>query len=44
MARWRCVELRQLILTVLTHWNIAYHEGTRVLLLRRLGFRHISAS
>ena len=39
--RWRlCVDLRQLILT---RWNIAYHERTIGKLLRRLGFRHISA-
>ena len=40
MVRWRCVDLKQLILT---RWNIAYHERTRAKLLRRLGFRHISA-
>jgi transposase len=40
VARWRCVDLRQLILT---RWNIAYHERTIGKLLRRLGFRHISA-
>ena len=38
--RWRCVDLQQLILT---RWNIAYHERTIGKLLRRLGFRHISA-
>ena len=40
VVRWRCVDLRQLILT---RWNIAYHERTIGKLLRRLGFRHISA-
>src|SRR4051812_18934887 len=40
VLRWRCVDLQQLILT---RWNIAYHERTIGKLLRRLGFRHISA-
>ena len=40
VVRWRCVDLRQLILT---RWNIAYHERTIGKLLRRFGFRHISA-
>ena len=40
VVRWRCVDLRQVILT---RWNIAYHERTIGKLLRRLGFRHISA-
>lgn len=40
VVRWRCVDLRQLILT---RWNIAYHARTIGKLLRRLGFRHISA-
>ena len=40
VVRWRCVDLQQLILT---RWNIAYHERTIGKLLRRLGFRHISA-
>ena len=40
VVRWRCVDLRQLILT---RWNIACHERTIGKLLRRLGFRHISA-
>src|SRR6478735_3980672 len=39
-VRWRCIDLRQLILT---RWNIAYHERTIGKLLRRLGFSHISA-
>jgi transposase len=40
VVRWRCVDLRELILT---RWNIAYHERTIGKLLRRLGFRHLSA-
>ena len=41
VVRWRCVDLRQILLS---RWNIAYHERTRIgKLLRRLGFRHISA-
>ena len=40
VVRWRCVDLRQLILT---RWNIAYHERTIGKLRRRLGFRPISA-
>jgi transposase len=40
VVRWRCVDLKQLILT---RWNIAYHERTIGKVLRRLGFRHISA-
>jgi transposase len=40
VVRWRCVDLQQLIVT---RWNIAYHERTIGKLLRRLGFRHISA-
>jgi transposase len=40
VVRWRCIDLRQLILT---RWRIAYHERTIGKLLRRLGFRHISA-
>ena len=40
VVRWRCIDLRQLILT---RRNIAYHERTIGKLLRRLGFRHISA-
>ena len=40
VVRWRCVDLRQLILT---RWNIAYHERTIGKLLRRLGFRHMAA-
>src|SRR4029079_11100875 len=40
VVRWRCIDLRQLILT---RWSIAYHERTIGKLLRRLEFRHISA-
>ena len=40
VVRWRCVDLRQLILT---RWNVVYHERTIGKLLRRLGFRHVSA-
>jgi transposase len=40
VVRWRCIDLQQLILS---RWNIAYHERTIGKLLRRLGFRHISA-
>jgi transposase len=40
VVRWRCLDLQRLILT---RWNIAYHERTIGKLLRRLGFRHISA-
>jgi transposase len=40
VVRWRCVDLKQLILT---RWNVAYHERTIGKVLRRLGFRHISA-
>ena len=40
VVRWRCVDLRQLILT---RWNVAYHKRTIGKLLRRLGFSHISA-
>ena len=40
VVRWRCVDLRELILT---RWNIAYHERTIGKLLRRLGFSPISA-
>ena len=40
VVRWRCVDLKRLILS---RWNVAYHERTIGKLLRRLGFRHISA-
>jgi transposase len=40
VVRWRCIDLRHLILT---RWSVAYHERTIGKLLRRLGFRHISA-
>jgi len=40
VVRWRCVDLKHLILT---RWKVAYHERTIGKLLRRLGLRHISA-
>jgi len=40
VGRWRCIDLQHVIMT---RWNIAYHERTIGKLLRRLGFRHISA-
>ena len=40
VARWRRVDPRQVIRA---RWNIADHQRTRAKLLRRLGFRHISA-
>src|SRR3954449_1419440 len=40
VVRWRCIDLRHLILS---RWNIAYHERTIGKLLRWFGFRHISA-
>jgi transposase len=40
VVRWRCVDLQKLILV---RWGIAYHERTIGKILRRLGFRHISA-
>ena len=40
VVRWRCVDPRRL---TLARWNVACHERTRAKLLRRLGFRHISA-
>jgi len=40
VVRWRCVDLQKLILA---RWHVAYHERTIGKLLRRLGFRHISA-
>jgi transposase len=40
VVRWRCVDLKRLILS---RWNVAYHERTIGTLLHRLGFRHISA-
>jgi transposase len=39
-VRWRCVDLRRLILS---RWNIASHARTIGKLLRRLGLRHIPA-
>ena len=40
MVRWRCIDLQQLILA---RWHVAYHASTLGKLIRRLGFRHISA-
>jgi transposase len=40
VVRWRCVDLQQ---QILTRWEVAYHERTIGKLLRRLGFRHLSA-
>ena len=40
VVRWRCVDLQQ---QILTRWDVAYHESTVGKLIRRLGFRHISA-
>ena len=40
VVRWRCVDLQQLILA---RWDISYHERTIGKILRRLGYRHISA-
>jgi transposase len=40
VVRWRCVDLQALILA---RWGICYHERTIGKILRRLGFRHISA-
>jgi transposase len=40
VVRWRCVDLQQ---QILARWAVAYHESTVGKLIRRLGFRHISA-
>ena len=40
VVRWRCLDLQQ---QILVRWNVAYHESTVGKLIRRLGFRHISA-
>lgn len=40
VVRWRCVDLQQ---QILTRWEISYHERTIGKILRRLGFRHLSA-
>ncbi len=40
VVRWRCVDLQQ---QILARWNVAYHESTVGKLIRRLGFRHLSA-
>jgi transposase len=40
VVRWRCVDLQQ---QILTRWETSYHQRTIGKILRRLGFRHISA-
>lgn len=40
VVRWRCLDLQQ---QILSRWNVAYHESTVGKLVKRLGFRHISA-
>jgi transposase len=40
VVRWRCVDLQQ---QILARWEISYHERTIGKILRRLGFRHLSA-
>jgi len=40
VVRWRCVDLQQ---QILARWEISYHERTIGKILRRLGYRHISA-
>jgi transposase len=40
VVRWRCVDLQQ---QIQTGWEICYHERTIGKILRRLGFRHLSA-
>lgn len=40
VVRWRCVDLQQ---QILARWDVAYHASTVGKLIRRLGFRHISA-
>lgn len=40
VVRWRCVDLQR---QILIRWKVAYHESTVGKLVRRLGFRHISA-
>jgi transposase len=40
IVRWRCVDLQK---QILTRWDISYHERTIGKIVRRLGFRHISA-
>jgi transposase len=40
VVRWRCVDLQH---QILTRWEISYHERTIGKIVRRLGFRHISA-
>ena len=40
VVRWRCVDLQQ---QILSRWEISYRERTIGKIVRRLGFRHISA-
>jgi transposase len=40
VVRWRCVDLQQ---QIRARWAISYHERTIGKILRRLGFRHLSA-
>jgi transposase len=40
VVRWRCVDLQKLILA---RWQVSYHESSVGKLLRRLGFRRLSA-
>ena len=40
VVRWRCVDLQKLIQD---RWGVAYHENSVGRLLKRLGFRHLSA-
>lgn len=40
VVRWRCVDLQR---QILTRWEVSYHERTVGKIVRRLGFRHISA-
>jgi transposase len=40
VVRWRCRDLQRVMLE---RWNVAYHENSIGRLLRRLGFRRLSA-
>jgi transposase len=40
VVRWRCLDLQQ---QILSRWHVAYHESTVGKLVKRLGFRHITA-
>jgi transposase len=40
VVRWRCVDLQKLILE---RWGVSYHESSVGRLMRRLGFRRLSA-